>query len=60
MKPSFVKARCIEIECPIWGWVKIPFSIISVYHWNDCRDSGYELTFKCPACGEDHEIYPSP
>jgi hypothetical protein len=55
--PTFVKTRCLEIYCPHWGWVKIPFSIVDKYWWDvPGYDSGIELTFKCPACGEEHEI----
>jgi hypothetical protein len=53
---TLVETRCMEVNCPHWGWIKIPVSIIDFYYWQDCRDSGHEFTFTCPACGETHEL----
>jgi len=51
-----VEVKCLDVECPHWGWIKIPFRGLVLYWWEDCRDRGIEITFKCPACGEEHEI----
>jgi hypothetical protein len=52
---DLVKAKCVEVECPHWGLIKIGFDALDFYWWEDCRDSGLEITFKC-VCGEQHEI----
>jgi hypothetical protein len=55
--PSYVKARCLEVNCPHFGWVKVNFSDLDFYYWDDNEDGdrGLEITFKC-VCGEEHEI----
>ena len=57
MKIDQVKAKCLEIECPHYGKTKIDFKSLDFEQYWD-RRYGYELTitFKCPACGEEHEI----
>jgi|WetSurMetagenome_2_1015567.scaffolds.fasta_scaffold01454_22 hypothetical protein len=45
----------MDINCPHFGWVKVKFSDLDFYYWEECRDKGMEITIKC-VCGESHEI----
>lgn len=55
MRIQVVEAKCVEVNCPYWGFIKIKFSDLDFNYWEDCRDRGIEIKFKCP-CGEEHEI----
>jgi hypothetical protein len=50
------KTKCMEVECSFWGWIKISFSLLHFNYWEDCGDRGIEITFYCPACGQEHQV----
>jgi hypothetical protein len=54
-QPALVKARCVEIDCPHWGWVKVKFDNLDFDWWQDDYDSDLTITINC-ICGESHEI----
>lgn len=54
--PQLIEVRCVEINCPHWGWLKVKFEDLDFNWWDvpGC-DSGLEVFINCP-CGEEHEI----